>query len=194
MTLEPRTRLGIFALLAVVMAGTRLNHFAPVPDASWAVFFVAGFYLQAQLRWVFPSLMALAVLVDWAVISGSGQAFWSHYCVSPGYWFLLPAHAAMWTGGALLARWSQRDDLHRLGLLALLLPASVALCHLFAQGGFYWLSDVVADPSVAGWARNYSDWLLPYLKTAAMYSAIAAALHLLVARIAAVQPAPGKAI
>lgn len=193
MTPDIRNRLGIFALLAIVMAGTRLNHFAPVPDASWAVFFVAGFYLQAQARWAFPALMLLAVLVDWAVISGSGQAFWSHYCVSPGYWFLLPAHFSMWLGGALLARCSQRNDLRRLGLLALLLPTSAALCHLFAQGGFYWLSDVVANPTVAGWAKNYGDWLLPYLRTAAIYVAIAAAVHVLVARIAGHRATADKA-
>ena len=36
----------ILSLLVLLMAGTRLNHFAPVPDASWAVFFIGGFYLR----------------------------------------------------------------------------------------------------------------------------------------------------
>lgn len=172
-------RLGIFALLALVMTGTRVNHFGLIPDASWAVFFIAGFYLSASLRWAFPTLMVLAVAVDYAVITGAGQNFWSHYCVSPGYWLLLPAHASLWLGGSLLARLQPTLSLRGLAMLASILVSSVAICHAFAQGGFYWLSDSVANPSVAGWLQNYSDWLLPYLQTSVLYVAIATALHAL---------------
>src|SRR5690606_9171599 len=102
MTLTLRSRLALFLVLAIVMAATRLNHFGLVPDASWAVFFVAGFYLCGSVRWAFPALMVLAVAVDYFVITSGGQSFWSHYCMSPGYWFLVPAHASMWLGGSLL--------------------------------------------------------------------------------------------
>ncbi len=49
-----------FLLLAALMAATRVHHFASIPDASWAVFFAAGFYLRTQWRWAFPALMAIA--------------------------------------------------------------------------------------------------------------------------------------
>ncbi len=162
------TRLGIFAALMLLMAATRINHFAVVPDASWAVFFAAGYYLRGQWRWAFPALMALAVAVDYWVISATGMDFWAHYCVSPGYWFLLPAYFSLWAGGAWLAgrNASGAGGALQLGVA---LVASVALCHAFAQGGFYWLSDVVAEPSVSGWVANYGHWLLPYLQTAALY-------------------------
>ncbi|MBE2293097.1 MAG: hypothetical protein IAF01_11235, partial [Xanthomonadaceae bacterium] len=58
----------------------------------------------------------------------------------------------------------------------------------FAQGGFYWLSDSVAEPSVAGWWKNYSDWLPPYLVTAAVYVGIAAVLQVAAERIAPLVP------
>jgi hypothetical protein len=64
MTLTTRSRLTIFLVLAAVMAATRLNHFGVVPDASWAVFFIAGFYLRGSARWAFPALMVLAVAID----------------------------------------------------------------------------------------------------------------------------------
>lgn len=177
MTLTPRSRVAIFLALAAVMAATRLNHFGAVPDASWAVFFVAGFYLRESLRWAFPALMLLAVAVDYLVISGSGQDFWTHYCVSPGYWFLLPAHLSLWLGGSLVRRYYRGLELNAFGLLVLMVFASVALCHGFAQGGFYWFSDSVANPSIAGWIRNYGDWFLPYLRTAAIYVALATGVH-----------------
>jgi hypothetical protein len=167
----------ILTLLAVVLAATRIHHFAPVPDATWAVFFVGGFYLSQWTRWAFPALMALAVLVDYIVIAGQGLDFWSHYCVSPGYWALLPAYFTMWAGGWWLQRRHGGLGWKALALLAMVLPLSVALCHLFAQGGFYWLADAVAEPTLAGWWKNYTDWLLPYLRVAAMYVAVVAMAH-----------------
>jgi len=181
MTLTLRTRLALFAALAAVMAATRLNHFGFVPDASWAVFFVAGFYLRGSARWAFPALMALAVAVDYVVITGTGQNFWTHYCVSPGYWFLVPAHAAMWLGGSLLRQGHRGLGLRTLALLAVSLSASVATCHFFAQGGFYWLASAVAEPTVAGWAKNYADWFLPYLRSASLYVGAAAVIHAMAA-------------
>jgi hypothetical protein len=192
MTLTHRSRLTIFLVLAAVMAATRLNHFGAVPDASWAVFFIAGFYLRGSARWAFPALMALAVLVDWYVISSSGGAFWSHYCVSPGYWFLLPAHFSLWAAGSLLARYGTRSGANSLGLLVATVFAGTALCHLFAQGGFYWFSDSVAAPTFAGWAKNYADWFLPYLRTTGIYVGLAAVLHVAFAQFARSAPAAAR--
>jgi hypothetical protein len=178
----------ILSLLVLLMAGTRINHFAPIPDASWAVFFIGGFYLRSWTRWAFPALMALAVAVDWAVISSQGMSFWQHYCVSAAYWMLIPAYFAMWAGGMLLRRGYAGTSWKSLGLLAASLIGSVALCHLIAQGSFYWISASVSEPTFAGWAKNYSDWLLPYLRTAALYTA-AAALVQVVVEVAGKQPA-----
>lgn len=170
----------VLSLLVLLMAGTRINHFAPIPDASWAVFFIGGFYLRSWTRWAFPLLMALAVVVDWAVISSQGMSFWQHYCVSAAYWMLIPAYFAMWAGGMLLRRYYKAASWQSLGMLAATLIGSVALCHLIAQGSFYWISASVAEPTFAGWAKNYADWLLPYLRTAALYTGAAAVVQVVV--------------
>ena len=175
----PRSRgtdIALLAGLAAVMAATRLHHFAVLPDASWAVFFVAGFYLRRWTAWAFPLLMALAVVVDYVVITAQGMDFWQHYCVSPGYWMLVPAYFSLWAGGLWLAR-QQGGTGAMLGKLAMALVASVALCQLFAQGGFYWMSDAVAQKSLGGWAKNYFDWVGPYLLTTALYVGAALALQ-----------------
>lgn len=180
------SRLFILSVLALLMAASRghaFDHFSP-PDASWAVFFIAGFHLRGAWRWAFPALMLLAVGVDWWVINGQGIDFWNHYCVSAAYWFLVPAYAAMWLGGAWVRRGYARADWESLGRLALAFVGSVLACHLLAQGSFYWLSDSVADPTVAGWWKNYTDWLAPYMVTAANYVGIAAVLQVAAERIA----------
>lgn len=170
----------ILALLALLMVATRVNHWAPIPDASWAVFFIGGFYLRQWTRWAFPALMALAVVVDYAVITGQGQSFWQHYCVSAAYWFLVPAYFAMWAGGLFVARRYSRSW-RTLALTAVALVASTMVCQLLSQGSFYWLSASVAEKTVAGWAANYVQWLLPYMQTAATYVGIAVVVHAIIA-------------
>ena len=182
MTLTQPQRLGIFIALALVMAGTRINHFSALPDASWAVFFVAGFYLRGSMRWAFPLLMAVAVGIDFIVISSQGLNFWSHYCVSAAYWFLIAAYAALWFGGSFLRARMQGHGLGTLGLAALSFTAALSICFLISNGSFYWLSNSVASPDMAGWMQNMADWYLPYLRTSTMYLCVAVAVHVIVAR------------
>jgi hypothetical protein len=198
MTLSSMQRAGIFIILALVMTATRVNHFAALPDASWAVFFIAGFYLSADsaatsgtslrglfgfrtVRWAFPLLITLAVLIDFVVITGQGIDFWSHYCVSVGYWFLLPAYFALWLGGSVLRRLYNGLGARELALLGGLVVAAVSVSYLISNGSYYWLSDTwMAGGKVrsfGGWLENLGDWYLPYLRTSAMYVGIAAAVH-----------------
>ena len=189
MSLSTAQRIAIFLGLALVMVATRFHHFA-APDASWAVFFVAGFHLRGAARWAFPLLTALAVAVDIAVISGHGLDFWTHYCVSPAYWMLLPAYAVLWFGGSWLRSRHAGIGFATLGRLALSLFVAVSLCYLISNGSFYWLSPVVAERSFGGWLKNLGDWYAAFVGTTAAYVGIAATIHLVVALAL---PAPVRA-
>ncbi len=178
----------VFALLVLLLVSTRLHlptaitHFGPIPDASWAAFFLGGFYLRASTRWAFPVFMALAVLVDYVVISGQGMNFFAHYCMSAAYWFLVPAYFALWFGGMLTRRFYKEANYQEangkaLAVLVASLVGSVVVCHLLSQGSFYWISDSVAQPSFAGWWKNYSDWFPSYLRTTAIYVGLAVIVH-----------------
>ena len=180
-------RLGIFLALALVMAVTRihlslLHH--DVRDASWAIFFLAGFWLRGAGRWAFPLLMAEAVLVDYLVIHGQGIDFWSHYCVSVAYWFLIPSYFSLWLGGSWLAKHQLGLRLPTLGLAVVALLASWAACYLLSNGSFYWLGNSVPLPrSLANWLANLGDWYLPFLQTTALYVGIGAVLHVLAVQL-----------
>jgi hypothetical protein len=177
MSLSLPQRIAVLSVLVAVIFATRIGHFAALPDASWAVFFLGGFYLRGSARFAFPLLMTAAVVADWVVISSTGQSFWSHYCVSPAYWFLLPSYLGLWAGGWLLSRLYQGPGLRELALLSLILPAAVSLCFLLSNGSFYWLSPVVTEPTWSGWMANLGHWYLPYLRSTAMHVAVAAGLH-----------------
>ena len=171
-------RIGIFLMLALVMAATRLHHFSTLPDASWGVFFLAGFWLRGSARWAFPLLIAEAVLVDFFVITGAGLDFWTHYCVSPAYWTMPAYLGALWFGGSWLARHQSGLRLPTLGLAAVALVVSETVCYLISNGSFYWLSASVPLPrSNAGWFANLGDWYLPFLGTTALYAGLGAVLH-----------------
>ncbi len=191
MSLSTAQRTGILLILAFVMLLTRINHFAPLPDASWAVFFVAGFYLRRQLLWVFPLLLGEAVLIDYFVITSQGTVFWQAYCMSPAYWVLLAAYAIMGGGGALLERLYSGLNTRTLAGFAAIAFLSVSAFYLVSNGSFYWLSDSVPLPrSSAAWAQNLTDWYLPYLRTNAVYLVFSAAMHVLVVLMARGMQAP----
>ena len=179
----------VLALVAALLVLTRLHlptafgHIGPLPDASWAAFFIGGYYLRNSSRWAFPLFMAMAVAVDYVVISGQGIDFWTHYCVSAAYWFLVPAYLAMWMGGTLVRRFQTAHPGRTLALLVGSLLASVTACHLLSQGSFYWLSPVVSEPTFAGWWKNFTDWYLPYLRVAAIYVGLAVIVHVMVEQV-----------
>jgi hypothetical protein len=181
-------RLGTFLALALVMAVTRgaihIHHFEAFPDASWGVFFLAGFWLRGNARWAFPLLMAEAVLVDYLVISDQGIAFWSYYCVSPAYWFLIAAYGALWAGGSWLARHQSGLKLSTLGLAVAALLVSEAACFVVSNRSVYRLCARVPAPrSMGAWLENMGDWYLPFLQVTALYAGLGAALHVLVVQL-----------
>jgi len=191
MAMTQTRRLGIFLALALMMAVTRIHlslfqH--DVRDASWAVFFLAGFWLRGSGRWAFPLLMAEAVLVDYLVITQQGGQFWSHYCVSAAYWFLLPSYASLWLGGSWLARRQLGLRMQTLGLAVAALVVSVTTCYLVSNGSFYWLSDSVPLPrSMAAWSANLGQWYLPFFETTALYVGLGALVHVLATQLARVR-------
>lgn len=181
MSIRSTRTIALFGLLALAMAATRIHHFAAIPDASWAVFFVGGFYLRAQQRRAFPALILIAFLADWYAISAAGIDFLGHYCVSPAYWLLLPAYLTLWLGGAWLAARQPGLRWVSLAQLALALLVSVSLCYVLSNGSFYWISDswggADAQRSLAGWFANMGHWYLSFLRVTAMYVAGATVLH-----------------
>ena len=190
MAMTQNQRFVIFAALALVMAATRihhsiLHHFDALPDASWGAFFLAGFWLRGSARWAFPLLMVEAVLIDYIVITNTGISFWSHYCVSAGYWFLIPAYGSLWLGGSWLAKHQHGLRLSTLALAVIALLVGENLCYLISNGSFYWLSSNVPTPrSFSAWFENLGDWYLPFLQTTALYVGLGAVLHVLAVQIA----------
>ena len=171
-----------FAMLALTMASTRFaGHLGTAwspPDASWAVFFIAGFYLPREWRWALPALIFEAVAIDIASIRFCGV---SNFCVTAAYWFNAPAYAALWIGGAWL-RSGYEGQPRDLGRLAVSMSISVSVSFLLTQGSFYWLGGRIPQPSLGGWWSNFTAWYGYFMAVSSGYVAVVAVVHAAVTR------------
>ncbi|MBV6871358.1 hypothetical protein ACCQ23_17365 [Xanthomonas axonopodis pv. phyllanthi] len=160
--------------LAGLMVCARGEHFANVdalPTASWAVFFLAGALLRPL--WMLPLLFGIVSLLDLIGLASGSSSDW---CLSPAYWALALAYAALWWGGLLFASQLQRQAWRRVTgpLLALLISGSAA--YVLSKAGFYFLSGRYPHATLSGFiARMPADY--PHaLATLAGYIGLAFAL------------------
>lgn len=171
--------------LAALMAATRFySHYGSsisLPDASLAVFFLAGFYLA---RLSLPAAAAFILLlleaggIDYYAIVFRGV---SDSCISPAYWFLIPTYACMWYAGRWFAahQQMQRADL---GLLAAVAWGSTTVAFMISNGSYYLLSGKFADMSLMQYAGRVAKYYPQCLSCAMLYLACAAALHVLLVK------------
>jgi len=174
-TLTVKHRLAIAAALAALMAATRFHHFGSaisLPDASLAVFFLAGFYLRSA--WFLPLLLAAAAL-DYLAVNVGGVSDW---CITPAYAFLLPAYASLWLGGRWYVR-QYRPLWRTLVLLSGVLLVSVSLAFSISNVGFYLFSGHFEEMSWFEYATRVARYYPSYLIGAFIYVAFAAGLHAL---------------
>ncbi|MFO3703593.1 hypothetical protein ACI6Q5_01085 [Xanthomonas codiaei] len=175
--------------LALLMVCTRGQHLASVdvlPSASWAVFFLAGALLRPV--WMLPLLFGLASALD---LIGLASGSIDDWCLSPAYWALALAYAALWLGGRWSAVRFQRDawaGLPRV-LGALLLSGSAA--YLLSKGGFYFLSGRYPQATLGGFLARVPVYYPRALGTLAGYVGVTFAL-LAAGRSLAARPLMGE--
>lgn len=177
-TCSPRTQTFIGLGLMAFMAATRFHHFGDtlhLPDASWAIFFAAGFYLSPV--WLL-ALMTEAFAIDYASIGMLGT---SAFCVTPAYAALIPAYTALWFGGRWMAH---KTDTGMQGLAKLTgaALASTAVAFVISNGAFYWFGGRVAATSNAQFVQTFVDYAPSFFGSTLMYLAVIAVAHVVVAQ------------
>jgi hypothetical protein len=175
--------LALCALLIALMAATRMHHFGTslhLPDASLAVFLLAGFLVASPL--LFGVLLVEAAAIDYVAITQMGV---SDYCVTPAYGFL-PTYAVLWFAGRYFAR-VQQNNLRSLGLFSAVSFAAVSVAFLISNGAFYLFSGKFADMSVAQYAARVAQYYVPYVSGAVVYLIPAVMLYVLINRHSAVE-------
>jgi hypothetical protein len=158
-----------FLPLVVLMGATRMHHFGDafsLPDASLAVFFLAGLFFSS--RAFFIGLLLEAGLLDYVAISHLGV---SDFCVSPAYVFLIPTYFAMWFAGRLSANFKSMQGTEftfSISAMATLLVATNS-AYLISNGSFYWLSDNILQRNFSSYVEQISHYYAPYISYTLMY-------------------------
>lgn len=172
----PKQSLILLALM-VLMLATRYHHFGTalhLPDASMAIFFVAGFYLAGTVA--LPILLAEAALVDYIAISMAGV---SDFCVTPAYSMLVVAYGVLWYGGALFARKFYKPSLSALLPGALIAAASSLLSFAVSNGSFYWMGGRELSTSMAGWFERFMQYMPSFVSVTLAYIVAFGVIHAL---------------
>ncbi|HQR51140.1 MAG TPA: hypothetical protein PKW44_05840 [Methylophilaceae bacterium] len=178
MTPDNRKQFGIAAILALLVATTHGHHFAStlhLPPATWAVFFMAGFYVRRAR--LFAALLAEVVLIDCVAVTAGGV---SAFCLSPAYGFLLPAYGALWLAGRWYAT-RYRFVWNTLPALGASLLSGVVLAEIFSSGGFYFFSGRFADTNLAEFGNRLLMFFPYSLQSFAFWTGVAIVVHVVMA-------------
>ena len=130
MTKLPYSKQTIIAIvIAFFMLLTRGSHtLTPfsLPDASVVLFLLGGLYL-GRAAW-FVAFFVLATIIDFgAAALDPIQGF----CLTNGYWGLIPAYGVMWLGGLYLTSLAKQKDVFAASLNAIAPYALVSMLTTF---------------------------------------------------------------
>jgi hypothetical protein len=159
--------------LIALMALTRMHHFGDalsLPDASLAVFFLAGRVCSS--RWLLAGLLLEAAVLDYVAIHFFSVSDW---CVSPAYVFLIPTYAVLWYAGrysAVFKALNPVEFMQSVGLMALATTAAFAI----SNGSFYLFSGRYNDLALGHYFSAVAQYYLPYLSAGLLYAVLGLAV------------------
>lgn len=172
-SLSKNQNIALIFVLSAIMWLTRGHHMASLsqlPDASWAIFFIVGFYCSSFA--VIALFLAQAFLIDYIAFTQLGMA----------YPFLLPAYLSLWFAGRWLAKNASLDIASfKNFLLASVLGTSV--CELISSGSYYFIN-AAGQSSLSEFASRIVQYLPYALEITLSYLLVALVAHLVITSIA----------
>ena len=162
----------IASALAFFMLLTRGSHVltaVSLPDASLVLFLLGGMYLgtgvKSRAAW-FAGFFALATVIDFgAAAIDPAQGF----CLTNGYWGLIPSYAAMWLGGLWLANRKDAFEITSYTLVSLL---TTFVTFVISTQTYYLFSGRFPANGLMASMQHGWEYLPSWMGFAAMYFAI----------------------
>jgi hypothetical protein len=155
-------------LIALILL-TRTNHFGDsmyLPDATLAVLFLGGLLITRS------SWLGLAIIVafgmDFYALGFKGV---SDYCMSLGYWGLIPTYALVWGAGRFLAKRNNKP--FAIMPYALFGWAAASVAFVLSNAFWYSFSDKVSTLSIFEFSQRVAQYYTPYVGYTMMYLGVA---------------------
>lgn len=167
-----KSQLIIAAIITFFILLTRGSHtLTPfsLPDASVVLFLLGGLYLR-RAAW-FVAFFVLATIIDFgAAALDPIQGF----CLTKGYWGLIPAYGVMWLGGMWLAK--QNDvfaaSLNAMAPYALVSMFTTLIAFVISTQTYYLFSGRFPAQGLVESMKHGWEYLPSWMGFSAMYFAI----------------------
>ena len=154
----------IAAGIAFLMLLTRGSHVltsVSLPDASLALLLIGGLYLR-KAAW-FALFAVLATAIDFAAASiDSIQAF----CLTAGYWGMLPTYGVMWLAGLWLSKQENSFDVIKYTMAGV---TSTFLAFVISTQTYYLFSGRFPSNGIIETIQYGWDYLPSYMGFTVMY-------------------------
>ena len=147
-------------ILVIIMAFTRVNHFGSafsLPDASLAVFFLAG--LCFSRLWFLVVLFFGAGVLDYWAISPSNV---SDFCLTPAYFCLIPTYTTMWLAGRYSKVFKSLHFIESVKIFGLA-AITTLISFIISNGSFYVWSGSFGELAWDKYVNQFNQYLPSYL-------------------------------
>ena len=158
----------IAAAIAFFMLLTRGSHVltsVSLPDASIVLFLLGGLFLK-RASW-FAAFFILAAVIDFGAAALDPE---QGFCLTDGYWGLIPAYGAMWLGGLWLSK--QADAFSAIQYVIVTALTSFVAFVISTQT-YYLFSGRFPASGVIESMQHGWNYLPSWMGFAAMYFAVA---------------------
>ena len=128
------------SFLMVLTRGSHITNLYALPDASLALFLISGIYLK-KVRF-FIALFLIGLFVDFGAAALDPKL---GFCLTKGYWGLIPTYAALWLCGFNL---NQKERLQKLSVFIPFVSVAIFVAFLISTQTYYLFSGRFGNPSL----------------------------------------------
>lgn len=147
--------------LMLLTRGSHVLTNVSLPDASLALLLIGGLYLR-KVAW-FAFFVMLATMIDFGAASiDSIQAF----CLTAGYWGMLPTYVLMWVAGVWLSKQSNHLDAVKFTLAGVV---STFLAFVISTQTYYLFSGRFPNDGIVETIQYGWNYLVSYMGFTAIY-------------------------
>ena len=153
----------LFSLMTLTR-GSHLLSSISLPDASLVLFLIGGIYLK-NIRF-FIALFLLGLFIDFGAAALEPKL---GFCLTKGYWGLIPAYASLWVCGYFL---NKQKYLQKLSIFIPYVSIAVVVAFLISTQTYYLFSGRFGSPSLAESLLHGWEYLPQYFLSSFIYIAL----------------------
>ncbi len=148
-------------LSMILTRGSHVTTLYNLPDASLAVFLIGGIYLK-NIRF-FIMFFLTVLFIDFGVATLDPKL---GFCLTNGYWGLIPSYATLWISGFFLNR---HNLIQKLSIFMPIVSVAIILSFIISTQSYYIFSGRFGSPSLMESILHGWDYMPQYFLSSFTY-------------------------